>query len=724
MILIKNLCKDFGNKSVFKDLNLEIPSNKLVFVVGKSGIGKSTLLKLIGGYDKSFSGSIDFIGYKNFDFENIDFVFQDFNLIKGLTALENMQIGVNTLGLEFDKNKSLNILRKINISDKESNQKIENLSGGEQQRVAIARSILRNSQILLTDEPTGNLDFENSELIFEYLKEISNNKTVVVVTHDIDNARKYGDFIVEIKKEGVKQYYINQEPNADKHTFETSSLIQVKKNLNKFRLIPKFVKNDVKRKIFQMLFVIFAFVATVIAFGTLMQFRHGIEEKSTTLKTSYLQTDKASVKNRNESFGFPEFSLELFEKLPNLKYLSKIYPYEGARLSYGNNETSRSIEIDFIDFNEFYKQRMVDNISLGSFPVNDNEVIISEKLTKELKIENPIGKTIFYNDQVTGIKELKIAAVNDVTDIENKNMSFVSNEFIKKSAEEKLSKLNDIVLWKEVIKTQWNPYYRGSFTIIENLQSDTIIKNDIEIDKNYPPIWISSAIVQRENLKLNDKIRTDFKGRNLLFNLAGIITSKENTVSISQDIFNDFNQVVPTQLSLYFDNDVNTSQYIKNLIKDSRFDRYELIANSSSFAIEFSASINNIFFIFEIVVGILLLISILFTLGFTKILNDTKKREIGLLKSLGASLKQILMYHVSYFVLVNFIVLIISLSLFVPSQMIFISFFENSNQVSINYLTGFGYLFLMWIINFATTAIIYYLFSLVKFRKNITKLVK
>lgn len=187
-----------------QDINLSFPDKGLCVILGQSGGGKTTLLNILGGLDVKYEGEYEFMGKKlcakDFDElrqNHISFVFQDFNLIEDYTVSENVALGVT---LSQDANASVsNALRKVGLDDY-GNRYPKQLSGGQQQRIAIARALLKKSSVLLADEPTGNLDIENSTDIYNLLKEISRDKLVVVVTHDEEAANSYADYIVRLKK--------------------------------------------------------------------------------------------------------------------------------------------------------------------------------------------------------------------------------------------------------------------------------------------------------------------------------------------------------------------------------------------------------------------------------------------------------------------------------------------------------------------------------------------
>lgn len=179
---------------VLKYVNAKFERGKLYGIVGKSGSGKSTFLSMISGLDVPSNGIIHYNGQslKEIDRDyyrakNIGVIFQGYNLITNATALENIILSMNISGNK-DKNKkssSFALLEKMEIDRETANRKVLKLSGGEQQRVGIARAISNNPDIIIADEPTGNLDGETEKIIMDILCSLAHddNKCVIVVTH-------------------------------------------------------------------------------------------------------------------------------------------------------------------------------------------------------------------------------------------------------------------------------------------------------------------------------------------------------------------------------------------------------------------------------------------------------------------------------------------------------------------------------------------------------------
>lgn len=214
MIKLENVSKVFNKDTnpivVFDNLNFEIEMNKFVSILGRSGSGKSTLLNLIGGIENANTGNI-YIGGKNitnlnrdslakFRNEEIGYIFQKFILEPSLSILDNVVMPLVIRGVEKKERekKAKEVLTFLNLEDR-INEKVSNLSGGEQQRVCIARALIGDANIILADEPTGNLDYERGQEVLTFLRKISlEGKTVILVTHNKDDAYKYSDYVYEI----------------------------------------------------------------------------------------------------------------------------------------------------------------------------------------------------------------------------------------------------------------------------------------------------------------------------------------------------------------------------------------------------------------------------------------------------------------------------------------------------------------------------------------------
>lgn len=212
---VKNLNFTYdGNKFVLKDINMEFVNGKIYGIYGKSGAGKSTLLSLLAGLEKTKNGEIlydgkdiDYISREKYRSSAVGIIFQSYNLLPQYTALENVILSMNISGInEKDKKgKALKLLESVGIDETKANRRVLQLSGGEQQRVSIARALSYDSKIILADEPTGNLDFDNEIEIIEILKKLAHqdNKCVIIVSHS-QNVKKHVDELYYLEKGKLK----------------------------------------------------------------------------------------------------------------------------------------------------------------------------------------------------------------------------------------------------------------------------------------------------------------------------------------------------------------------------------------------------------------------------------------------------------------------------------------------------------------------------------------
>lgn len=209
--LTKIYKKNKSNISVLNDINLEFKESTFYVITGESGSGKSTLINIIGTMDKEYDGEYKIYNQNilklndhelsKIRMEKIGFIFQDFKLNKNLTALENIMLPMlinDKISKEDRLSSSEKLLNRVGLIDRKNHFPKE-LSGGEQQRVAIARSLANSPKIILADEPTGNLDEKNEMQIFKLLKELTKEGYSVIVVSHSRKIKKYADKIFNIR---------------------------------------------------------------------------------------------------------------------------------------------------------------------------------------------------------------------------------------------------------------------------------------------------------------------------------------------------------------------------------------------------------------------------------------------------------------------------------------------------------------------------------------------
>lgn len=209
---LTNVTKIYQNQgtnpvTAINQINLKLEDKGLIFVIGKSGSGKTTLLNLLMGLDAPTEGTVDFLDsndIESFDFNSyrtlkIGFIAQDYQLFDRLSVFDNLMLPLKICDIHTSADERIKeVLEYVDLMQ-ELHHRVNELSGGQKQRVAIARALLRDPDIILADEPTGNLDEQNSIRILQLLKHISSNKLVVVVSHDLELANMFADRIIELK---------------------------------------------------------------------------------------------------------------------------------------------------------------------------------------------------------------------------------------------------------------------------------------------------------------------------------------------------------------------------------------------------------------------------------------------------------------------------------------------------------------------------------------------
>ena len=212
MIEVKNLSKTYKDKDVetkaLKNVSFTLPDKGLIFIVGKSGSGKSTLINMLGGLDDITEGQVIIDGFDlskaithqldKFRNSYLGIVYQNYNLFNDETVYDNIHSAIDVIEDKVPESEIDRIIQVVELDEKKTTL-VKNLSGGQKQRVAIARALIKNPKLILADEPTGNLDTKTAKNIFDYLKEASEDRLVVVITHDMPSATEYADRILELQ---------------------------------------------------------------------------------------------------------------------------------------------------------------------------------------------------------------------------------------------------------------------------------------------------------------------------------------------------------------------------------------------------------------------------------------------------------------------------------------------------------------------------------------------
>ncbi len=473
MIKLININKIYNEVEVLKDININFREKELVCILGPSGSGKSTLLNIISAIEKPDSGEL-YLGNLNifklskkkqdyYRSNYINFIFQNYNLIKYLNVKDNLNINSNLKGYKCGLKKLNIILDKLGINNL-LKQKTNKLSGGEEQRVAIARSLIGNVKIILADEPTGALDSVNSIKVMEILKEISKDKLVIMVTHNETLAKKYSDRIIRIN-DGK----IIEDTNPHK-VIKNNNFTLKKTKLSLFNTIKMSVKNLSNKK--------------SRTYLTTLAFSIGLISLTLVLAISSGFNKEIKLFEEKSLYNYPIIISK--ERLDlNNAFSKNKDTYKEGMINISNNSSmlvTNKIDNDLINIIEEIDKNLIDGVSyykeiytsineylysnptnnyfellVGEYPVNNNEVmllldnnksineIISKYLSiEQIKYEEVLGKEIIINN-----KKLIISAI-----VTSNNNYFSDSSGIIYNPDVFTEEINDIYIFPKDYKSK------------------------------------------------------------------------------------------------------------------------------------------------------------------------------------------------------------------------------------------------------------------------------
>ena len=580
MFILKNVTKKYILKEkqhiVFENVNLELPDKGIVFVIGNSGSGKTTLLNILGGIDKPTAGNIFYddlclskLNNRQLDkyrANYISFVFQDFNLFNNDTVENNILIASNKKA----DIKYLNICLKQVGLENFNKRKINTLSGGEKQRVAIAFALYKKSKVILCDEPTGNLDEENSLEILNLLSQLSKTSLVLIVTHNKHLKDKFEGGIIQIENKKIiikKKYNVvnNNNNNSELIKNDNPLLLGIKQS---FLLSLKNLYNSKILFLSSFILILLQIVLSLSTFSLSSFSKEDVYSNTFKNESRYVfPIDTVINTNRKDSFGdYIGYQSSLYWD-SNL-YKSKkedcneiVSKYGGEEIIIGetytfslrlkdfftNNTTNHN---DFIySTSSFRKFIAVDNFSnfklpllYGSLPKSEDEVLIYDYMEKIIldnfvsNKSNLLGKEFYHS-----LYKIKFKVVGVISTTYQKTISYLQdisnkdnykNEYGGKEADLKigidiLDQYSNVIGLKSFVNNNLNYSSKESFypneMVVTNLNSKEEKKfydnlNFITI-KNTSPFNEDDFEYFNNNLKsgfiLNKDLLSTFSGVSL-----------------------------------------------------------------------------------------------------------------------------------------------------------------------------------------------------------------
>lgn len=685
MLELKNISKSYKKgkteQKVLKDVSIKFKENGFVSILGPSGCGKTTLLNILGGLDKTNSGKFYVDGkditllkdneldaYRN---SKIGFVFQNYNLINHLNVYDNIALSLklSKTNAKEIKKKVTECLKKVRLEGKEKKKPLE-LSGGEAQRVAIARAIINSPEIILADEPTGSLDSKTSIDILEILKEISQKKIVIMVTHNKELADKYSDRIItmcdgQIESDEIK---INKEENNIK---------KIKKVHMSFMMSIKLSLKNILSKLFRVIATVFAGSIGIIAVALVITLSQGvsqyveeIQEKtlkdmpivisSSTIYSSqgniinnlqeYPETNEIKVSHQVTNYEHKNYIdddlLETISSLDENKYDFINYNRSVTMNIYTKNQTSftKISQSYFYEMNELSVMNYEYDVIYGKMPEKEDELAlvidkynaISSSILKSLGLDYS-KETYTYDDILAN--EYILLDNDDMYEYNEEIKVFVKKQ-IDTTKEYKTLKITGII--RESRNNSFDLYgsgiiYTQALTdyVIENARNSEIGKKQLESgldlnvltglpfeNKEYETITYQKEYLYEEQL---EKLS---------------LQAKINRIQIYTKTFED-------------------RSYIESQIKGST--AYKRSSNVyyrdsiSTIAEEFSTFIRILTEVLIIFAMISLLVSTIMITIITYISVLERQREIGLLRSIGARKKDVISIFCSENLIIGFL---------------------------------------------------------------------
>lgn len=497
MLKLENVSKIYYTNGIvatgISKVNLELNIGEFVVITGESGSGKSTLLSVISGIDSYEEGEMYINGketshYTEKDFEEyrkkyIANIFQSFNLINSYTVYQNVELVLLLNGYKRKqiKKKVLDIIDKVGLT-KFKNTKVSKLSGGQKQRVAIARAIVKDTPIIVADEPTGNLDTKSAYEIIELLKNVAKDKLVVIVTHNIEQVEKYATRIIKMHDGRMIQNTEIKNINEDSKITQASG-----KNItipNQYRLGIRNTFNIFSK--FILLFIVFTFmsVAFLAEYSAFKLVEHSTEESSGYSANLRDISKERILINKQNREPFTEDDYNKIKQLSNIDYIV---------------EDDISLDTEFILRNDTLNtygyikdiNNFKGNIDIGRMPENDDEIIlkankddytITQMLDETLNSEFSLQKSYREGDTIRTVKIVGIQ-YNENNTIYDRTF-YVSNEV------------------KKVVRS----YVHNQYSDMKTLLNDKYVQYNIETSENVEP---GTAIV-------NDDLKYQFKNNKII----------------------------------------------------------------------------------------------------------------------------------------------------------------------------------------------------------------
>ena len=388
MIELRKLTKIYHSETEgsigLKNISIKFPEVGFVALTGQSGSGKTTMLMVLSGFQSyeegdMFIDGVDALSYQEEDWQlyqkkDIGFIFQDYGLIESYTVIDNVIITLELIGLDEKeaKERAMHYLKVVHLDDL-VNQRVVTLSSGQKQRLAIARAIAKEPRIILCDEPTANLDPENSVEIMQILGEISKNCLVITSTHNYEDAKGYANYFIRLYKGSLISY--EEVSKVD----STPQTVQDLKKPNPFLVFKTYLKNRKLRYAFTNILIV---LFSLMLFIMLSVFLFNIDDGSTRVLSKEIFNN---INDKELIIMHEDGSPLTNEELENIKTIKHVTAYEKYGLTSDMNYYCR----EGIDYR--YDRKIVP-VQIGGGSLHYENVEVFNKFNKSLYVKSYLGK--------------------------------------------------------------------------------------------------------------------------------------------------------------------------------------------------------------------------------------------------------------------------------------------------------------------------------------------
>ena len=436
MLELQHVGKRFGETVALEGIDLRFAKGELCCIVGPSGSGKTTLLQILGGTELPGDGAVLYRGcdiagdraaYRR---RHVGFVYQEFNLIDGLTVAQNAVLGAELCGVTQARGALDGCLSRLSLP--RPTQRAGTLSGGERQRTALARALLKKADVLLADEPTGNLDPANADAVFSALRAARAERCIIVVTHDVERARRFADRVICLEAgRVVSDERILQE---DKRSAQAAPAPTTTQNLPATgrRTSPLLLlfANSLRKNRWRVALIALVLALCLLSLSVALDMQTLGERVQRNVNVNYLETDLLTLSPAPHAGTYtldPAQVSPLVQDTAPAATVELYGSFDHFSLSHGNALVGDAA-IKWIGITDFFRDRLASFEIEGSFPQDENEILLSTDAARTLFGEGIVlgGEVTLSNGQGQS-RTVRVSGINHTVSPQGQTYTFAAD---------------------------------------------------------------------------------------------------------------------------------------------------------------------------------------------------------------------------------------------------------------------------------------------------------